>query len=208
MKKVINCARYTLLYLAPMVYLMFFLFTLTKILYQGLNLHNIFDLNLDNLALILCFVFLGIASMLRIFRATIKLSNVCKYFASVMALIYILIVILNTIDKIKLSSHFGNASNPLNSYTFLQTTFLIIGFLIIIVNCFLKDKFFKTKWILAILCALCFFIGLNADLFLLIQFGAIGSVRFIINNFIQVYSFVVTVIMAFAPSKSILKDEI
>ena len=94
------------------------------------------------------------------------------------------------------------------SYISTQETFYVVGFLIIIVNCLLKDKFFKTKWLLTILCASCFLVGINTNLFCLIKVGPICDIRFIINQSIFVYSFVVTVIMAFAPSKSILKDEI
>ncbi len=209
MKKILNFAKYVLLRLAPTLYLMFLLFSLVKDVYQDFNLRDNFNfvLYLDSFAFALCFVFLGIASMLRIFRVTIKLSDVCKYFASVMAVTYILTNIINTITRIKASYNLENTPSFFGSYISLQETFYVVGFLIIIVNCFLKDKFFKTKWLLTILCASCFLVGINTNLFWLIKVGPIGDIRFIINQFIFAYSFVVTVMIGLAPSKSILKDE-
>lgn len=210
MKKVINCAKYTLLRLAPTLYLIFFLFCLARDVHQEFNRLDNFNFcsYLDSVAFALCFAFLGINSMLRIFSATIKLSDVCKYFASVMAVTYILTDILNMITRIKVTYNLENTPQFFGSYISPQETFYVVGFLIVIVNCFLKDKFLKTKWLLTILCASCFLVGINTNLFWLIKVGQIGDIRFIINQFIFVYSFVVTVIMAFAPSKSILKDEI
>jgi hypothetical protein len=83
-----------------------------------------------------------------------------------------------------------------------------VGFLTIIVTCFLKDKLFKTKLTLTILSGLCFFVGLNTNLFWLIKDGTIDDIRFIIDQFISVYPFVVIVILGLSPSKVVLKDEI
>ena len=205
MKKVINCAIYVLLRLIPMLYLLFFLFSLVRDVLQEFNRFDDFNfiLYLDSFAFALCFIFLAIASMLKVFNATIKLSDVCKYFASAMAVTYILTDILNTITRIKASYNLGNTPNFFGSYISLQETFYIMGFLIIIVACFLKDKFYKTKWILTILCGLCFLVGLNTNLFWLIKVGTVDDIRFIINHFIFVYSFVVTVILGVSPLKAV-----
>ena len=210
MKKVLNCSKYVLLRLVPMLYLLFFLFSLVRDVHQEFN--RLYDFNfclyLDSFAFALCFTFLGIASILRVFNATIKLSDVCKYFASIMAATYILTDILNTITRIKASYNYENTLNFFDSYISLQEIFYIVGFLTIIVNCFLKDRLFKTKWILTILCGLCFLVGLNTNLFWLFKVGPIDNIRFIINQSVLVYSFVVTAILGLTPLKATRKDEI
>lgn len=199
-KKVLNCLKYILLRLIPMLYLLFCLLFLVR----GFNRFEDFNLRLylDSFAFELCFIFLGIASMLRVFNATIKLSDVCKYFASIMAVIYILSDILNTITRIKASYNYENTPKFFDSYIPLQETFYILGFLTIIFTCFLKDRCFKTKWILTILCSLCFLVGFNTNLFWLINVAKIYNIRFIINQFISVYPFVVIVILGLIPSKA------
>ncbi len=205
MKKALSCSKIILLRFVPMLYLIVFLFSLVRDVYQEFNRLDNFDfrLYLDGFAFAFCFIFLGIVSMLRMFNTTIKLSVVCKYFASVMASIYILTCIFNMITRIKASYSLGNTPNFFGSYISLQETFYIMSFLIIIVACFLKDKFYKTKWILTILCGLCFLVGLNTNLFWLIKVGTVDDIRFIINHFISVYSFVVTVILGVSPLKAV-----
>lgn len=203
MKKVLNCSKYTLLRLVPMLYLLFFLFSIARDVHQEFNrLDNFnFCLYLDSFSFILCFIFLGIASNLKLFNATLKLSNICKYLSCLMAATYVFTYILNTINTIKLSYHLQNIPNFFGSYISLQETFYIIGFLTIIVTCFLKDRLFKTKWILTLFCGLCFFIGFNTNLFWLIKVGTVDDIRFIINQFIFVYSFIVILILGLTPLK-------
>jgi hypothetical protein len=214
MRKVLNTIKYVILRLFPLLYLLFFLFSLVRDVLQEFNrLDNFnFRLYLDSFAFVLCFIFLGIASMLRVFNATIKLSDVCKYLASIMAVAYILTAILNMITRIKASYNFENTPKFFGSYISLQETLYIVGFLTIIVTCFLKDRLFKTKLALTILCGLCFLVGLNTHLFWSVEVGGIvdtiGNIRFIIDQFIFDYPFVVTVIMGLSPSKVVLKDEI
>ena len=209
MKKVLNCLKYVLLRLIPTLYLIFFLFCIVRDVNQEFNrLDNLnFGLYLDSFAFALCFIFLGIASMLRVFNATIKLSDVCKYLASIMAVVYILTAILNMITRIKASYNFENIPKFFGSYISLQETLYIVGFLTIIVTCFLKDRLFKTKLALTILCGLCFLVGLNTNLFWLIKVGTIDDIRFIIDQFISVYSFVVIVILGLSPSKVVLRGD-
>lgn len=209
MKKVLNCLKYVLLRLIPTLYLIFFLFCIVRDVNQEFNrLDNLnFGLYLDSFAFALCFIFLGIASMLRVFNATIKLSDVCKYLASIMAVVYILTAILNMITRIKASYNFENTPKFFGSYISLQETLYIVGFLTIIVTCFLKDRLFKTKLALTILCGLCFLVGLNTNLFWLIKVGTIDDIRFIIDQFISVYSFVVIVILGLSPSKVVLRGD-
>ncbi len=204
MKKVLNCLKYVLLRLIPMLYLLFCLFSLVRNVHQEFNRLDDFNfiLYLDSFAFELCFIFLGMASMLRVFNSTITLSDVCKYFACIMAAIYILSDILNTITRIKASYNYENTPKFFDSYIPLQETFYIVGFLAIIVTCFLKDRYFKTKRILTILCGLCFLVGLNTNLFWLINVAKIYNIRFIIEQFISVYPFVVTVILGLTPSKA------
>ena len=80
MRKVLNTIKYVLLRLFPLLYLIFFLFCIVRDGNQEFNrFDNLnFGLHLDSFAFALCFIFLGIASMLRVFNATIKLSDVCK----------------------------------------------------------------------------------------------------------------------------------
>ncbi len=205
MKQIIKYTDFILFRLIPMLYLLFFLFSLVRDVHQEFNRLDDFNfcLYLDSFAFALCFTFLGIASILRVFNATIKLSDVCKYFASIMAATYILTDILNTITRIKASYNLENTPNFFGSYISLQEIFYIVGFLTIIVNCFLKDRLFKTKWILTILCGLCFLVGLNTNLFWLIKVGPIDDIRFIIDQSVFVYSFVVTVIWGLTPLKAI-----
>lgn len=205
MKKVFNCVKYFILRIAPTLFLMFFLFSLVRDVYQEFNrLDNFnFHLYLDTFAFSLCFIFLGIASMLRVFNSTIKVSYYCKYFACIFALVYILTDLLNIINRVNASYNFENTSNFFGSYFSLQEAFYIIGFLIIIVSSLLKERLFITKWILTLLCCMCFLVGLNTNLFLLINVGTIDDVRIIINQLIFVYPFVITVILGLKPPKAI-----
>lgn len=206
MKKLLNCAKFVILCIAPTLYLMFFFISLVRDVYQEFNRLDDFNfhLYLDTFAFSLCFIFLGIASMLRVFNSTIKVSYYCKYFACIFALVYILTDTLNIINRVNASYNFENTSNFFGSNFSLQETFYIIGFLIIIVTSLLKERLFITKWILTLLCCMCFLVGLNTNLFLLINVGTIDDIRFIINQLIFVYPFIVTLIMVFAPSKVIL----
>lgn len=203
MKKVINCAIYILLRLVPMLYLLFFLFSLVRDVHQEFNrLDNFnFRLYLDSFAFVLCFVFLGIASILRILKATVKLSDICKYFASVMALIYVFLYISARIQSVGFRHTPGLTIKFFGLILEIQQTLYIISFLIITISCFIKDKFFKTKWILTTLCSLSFLLAsFHAPLYTLTNYSYLMDLRLWFNTFLYSYGYCAVIITGLSPS--------
>jgi len=207
MKKVIKYSNFILLRLIPMVFLLFVLYSDVRDSIQAFNrIENYsFLLFLESFSLIMCFVFLGIASVLRTFKTTHKFSAVSRYGACVLALIYIVLYILQEIQKVRLSQALGYTLSFSNYYSFfsLQKIMYIIALLIVIINCILKDKFFKIKWILTVLCALSIFVGLFCNpLYTLIKFDDAISFRFLFNSFLFSYCYCAVIITGLAPTKT------
>ena len=162
MKKVLKYTDFILLRSIPTVFLLFVLYSDVRDSLQAFNrIENYsFLLFLESFSLIMCFVVLGIASVLRTFKETQKFSIVSRYGACAMALIYIVLYVLQEIEKVRFLQSLENTPSFSNYYSLftLQKTMYIIALLIVIISCILKDKLFKTKWILTVLCALSIFV--------------------------------------------------
>ena len=95
MKKVLKHTDFTLLRLIPTVFLLFILYSDIRDSLQAFNRIETysFSLFLESFSLIMCFVFLGLASVLRAFKGVEKFSIVSRYAACVLAIIYIVLYI-------------------------------------------------------------------------------------------------------------------
>ena len=103
MKKVLKYTDFILLRSIPTVFLLFVLYSDVRDSLQAFNrIENYsFLLFLESFSLIMCFVVLGIASVLRTFKETQKFSIVSRYGACAMALIYIVLYVLQEIEKVR-----------------------------------------------------------------------------------------------------------
>ena len=206
MKQIIKYTDFALFRLIPMAFLLFILYSDVRDSLQAFNIieNYSFLLFLESFSIIMCFVFLGLASVLRTFKETQKFSIVSRYGACSMALIYIVLYVLQEIEKVQFLQYLENTPSFSNYYSLftLQKTMYIVALLIVIINCILKDKFFKTKWILTVLCALSIFVGLFCSpLYTLINFEDTISFRFLLNSFLFSYCYCGVIITGLAPTK-------
>lgn len=207
MKKVLKYTDFALFRLISTVLLLFILYSDVRDSLQAFNrIENYsFLLFLESFSLIMCFVFLGLASVLRTFKGTEKFSIVSRYGACAMALIYIMLYVLQEIEKVRLLQSLQYTPSFSNYYSLftLQKIMYIIALLIVIINCFLKDKFFKTKWILTVLCVLSIFVALFCNpLYTLINYNDAISFRFLFNSFLFSYCYCAVIITGLSPAKT------
>lgn len=207
MKKVLKYTDFILFRLIPMAFLLFILYSDVRDSLQAFSrIENYsFLLFLESFSLIMCFVFLGLASVLRTFKGTQKFSIVSRYGACAMALIYIVLYVFQEIEKVRLLQSLENTPSFSNYYSLftLQKTMYIVALLIVIINCILKDKFFKTKLILTVLCALLIFVAIFCSpLYTLIKFDDAVSFRFLFNSFLFSYCYCAVIITGLAPTKT------
>lgn len=207
MKKVLKYTDFILLRLIPMVFLLFVLYSDVRDSIQAFNrIENYsFLLFLESFSLIMCFVFLGLASVLRTFKGAEKFSIASRYGACALALIYIVLYISKEIQTFRTLSSLEYTPSFSNYYSLftLQKTMYIIALLIVIINCILKDKFFKTKWILTVLCALSIFVALFCNpLYTLINYDDAISFRFLFNSFLFSYCYCAVIITGLSPTKT------
>lgn len=207
MKQIIKYTDFALLRLIPTVFLLFILYSDVRDSLQAFNrIENYsFLLFLESFSIIMCFVFLGLASVLRTFKGTEKFSIVSRYAAGAMALIYITLYVMQRIQTVRFVRSLGYTTSFSNYYSLftLQKTMYIIALLIVIISCILKDKLFKTKWILTVLCALSIFVAIFCSpLYTLINFEDTISFRFLFNSFLFSYCFCAVIITGLAPTKT------
>ena len=207
MKKVLKYTDFALLRLIPTVFLLFILYSDVRDSLQAFNrIENYsFLLFLESFSIIMCFVFLGLASVLRTFKGTEKFSIVSRYAAGAMALIYITLYVMQRIQTVRFVRSLGYTTSFSNYYSLftLQKTMYIIALLIVIISCILKDKLFKTKWILTVLCALSIFVALFCNpLYTLINYDDAISFRFLFNSFLFSYCYCAVIITGLAPTKT------
>lgn len=207
MKKVLKYTDFALLRLIPTVFLLFILYSDVRDSLQAFNrIENYsFLLFLESFSLIMCFVFFGLASVLRTFKGTEKFSIVSRYAAGAMALIYITLYVMQRIQTVRFVRSLGYTTSFSNYYSLftLQKTMYIIALLIVIINCFLKDKFFKTKWILTVLCVLSIFVALFCNpLYTLINYNDAIFFRFLFNSFLFSYCYCAVIITGLSPTKT------
>ena len=206
MKQIIKYTDFALLRLIPTVFLLFILYSDIRDSLQAFNRIETysFSLFLESFSLIMCFVFLGLASVLRTFKEAEKISIASRYGACALALIYIGLYIFKEIQTFRTLSSLDYTPSFSNYYSLftLQKIMYIIALLIVIINCFLKDKFFKTKWILTVLCALSIFVAIFCSpLYTLINFEDTISFRFLFNSFLFSYCYCGVIITGLAPTK-------
>ena len=207
MKKVLKYTDFALLRLIPTVFLLFILYSDVRDSLQAFNrIENYsFLLFLESFSIIMCFVFLGLASVLRTFKGTEKFSIVSRYGACAMALIYITLYVMQRIQTVRFVRSLGYTTSFSNYYSLftLQKTMYIIALLIVIISCILKDKLFKTKWILTVLCALSIFVAIFCSpLYTLINFEDTISFRFLFNSFLFSYCYCGVIITGLTPTKT------
>ncbi len=207
MKKVLKYTDFTLLRLIPTIFLLFLLYSDMRDSLQAFNRIETysFRLFLESFSIIMCFVFLGITSVLRIFKGTEKFSIVSRYGVCAMALIYIVLYLFEEIQTLRTLHYLEYTPSFSNYYSLftLQKAMYIIGLLIVIINCILMDKFFKTRWILTILCALSIFVAIFCSpLYTLINFEDTISFRFLFNSFLLSYCYCAVIITGLSPAKT------
>lgn len=213
MNKFIKYTDFTLLRLIPTMFLLFLLYSDVRDSLQAFNRIETysFRLFLESFSLIMCFVFLGLASVLRTFKEVEKFSIVSRYAACVLALIYIVLYIFKEIQTFRTLYSLDYTPSFSNYYSLftLQKTMYIIALLIVIINCILKDKFIKTRWILTVLCALSIFVALFCNpLYTLINYDDAISFRFLLNSFLISYCYCAVIIMGLYPLKTSHKNEV
>jgi len=213
MNKFIKYTDFTLLRLIPTMFLLFLLYSDVRDSLQAFNRIETysFRLFLESFSIIMCFVFLGLASVLRTFKEVEKFSIVSRYAACVLALIYIVLYIFKEIQTFRTLYSLDYTPSFSNYYSLftLQKTMYIIALLIVIINCILKDKFFKTRWILTVLCALSIFVALFCNpLYTLINYDDAISFRFLLNSFLISYCYCAVIIMGLSPLKTSHKNEV
>lgn len=207
MKKVLKCTDFILLRLIPTIFLLFLLYSDVRDSLQAFNkIENYsFRLFLESFCIIMCFVFVGLASVLRAFEKTEIFSQICRYGACIVALIYVVLNIAQKIQTLRLLQSLEYTPSFSNYYSLftLQKTMYIIALLIVIISCILKDKFFKTKWILTVLCVLSILVALFCNpLYTLINYDDAISFRFLFNSFLFSYCYCAVIITGLSPTKT------
>lgn len=91
MKQVLKYLDFTALRLLPTIVLLFVLYCSVQDSLQAFNRIENYSIRLilQETSMIICYVFLGFAAMLKIFKRTVKISVFSRYCAGATALIYI-----------------------------------------------------------------------------------------------------------------------
>lgn len=213
MRKVLKYTDFTILRLIPTIFLLFLLYSSVRDSLQAFNRIETysFPLFFESFSIIMCFAFLGLTSLLSAFEKNEIFSKICRYCVCIVALIYVVIYIAQKIQTVRLLHSLGSTPSFSNYYSLftIQKTMYIIGLLIVIINCLLRDKFFKTKWILTVLCALSIFVAIFCrPLYTLINFEDTISFRFLFNSFLLSYCYCAVIITGLSPLKTSHKNEV
>ena len=115
MKKVLKYTDFTLWRLIPTIFLLVNLYSVVRAFNRIENYS--FLLFLESFSLIMCFVFLGLASVLRTFKGTEKFSIVSRYAAGAMALIYITLYVMQRIQTVRFVRSLGYTTSFSNYYS-------------------------------------------------------------------------------------------
>ena len=203
MKKVLKYTDFTLWRLIPTIFLLVNLYSVVRAFNRIENYS--FLLFLESFSLIMCFVFLGLASVLRTFKGTEKFSIVSRYGACTSALIYIVLYIFKEIEEVRLlqSLQYTPSFSDYYSLFTIQSTMYTIAFLLVIINCILKNKFFRTKWLLTVLCALSLLIAVfGSPLYTLIKYDDTITFRLLLSSFLISYCYCAVIITGLFPGKT------
>jgi len=204
MKKVLKYTDFILFRLIPTMCSLFFLFASTLDSFRLFNTFSGYSLRdfLPDLVFYLCFVLLGFNSILDLFNKTKTSLAICKCFISVSALIYIGLCVADLIESIIHYNSIGYQFNLFDLHLYIPQIILIIVFLIVIICSALKDKFYKTKWILAILCSLLLFTAYFYGLLYYFLYYNEINLRMIVNNILFLYCYCAVVITGLSPAKT------
>ena len=208
MKRVLRCLDFIALRLLPTIVLLFILCFSVLYSLQAFNRIENYSIRLflQETSMMSCFVFLGFAAMFRTFKRTGKISVLSRYCAGATALIYITPyayaeIQSNLLHPLERAINFTNGF--INYYVLAKNTLYGIGLLLLTVNCILKDRFLKTKWILTILCALAILAASWClPLYTITHYDDTASFRFLLNAFLLSYCLCAVIITGLYPTKS------
>ena len=213
MKKVLKYLDFAFLRLIPTLFLIIVFYSVLRDELQALNRFESYSLQrlFYSTLPILTFLLLGIASIFKRFDKTIKFAKYIQYAACAMALTTMLIYALEVVGILKFLFRWHESYDLFYLLYSLKDAIAFFAFLMIALSCLLKDKFFKTKWILAILSAFIFFAIYFCDLLNVSSmssiissrawFGAVFSFRFLVNSVLLCLPIFAVSILGLAPIK-------
>lgn len=208
MKRVLRCLDFIALRLLPTIVLLVVLYFSVLYSLQAFNRIENYSIRpfLQETSMIICFAFLGFAAMFRTFKRTGKISVLSRYCAGATALIYITLyayaeIQSNLLHPLERAINFTNGF--INYYVLAKNALYGIGLLLLTVNCILKDRFMKTKWILTILCALAILAASWClPLYTITHYDDTASFRFLLNAFLLSYCLCAVIITGLYPTKT------
>lgn len=203
MKRVIKIADLIFLRLLPLVIISFYCVDAITFFFKKTDYYHLF-LTLEDFSYSMCFALVGLSAVLRYFKKTEKASVYCRYGAGVMALIYIVLSILEKIPSLGLSRCYE--TTPSFNYIIppekLQFVLLLIVFSTVIINCLLKDKFYKIKVTLIIVCEAAFLIAvLYSPIYTLIEIRDVALLKGLLNLVLFSFPFCAVILTGLMPSK-------
>ena len=217
MKKVLKYLDFTFLRFLPTLFLIILFYSIMRDELQALNrgvnysLQKLFYGTLPTLT----FLFLGVTSIFKRFDKTIKFSKYIQYAACAIALTTMVIYALEVVGILKFLFRLHESYDLFYLLYSLKDAIAFFAFLMIVISCFLKNKFFKTKWILAILSTVIFFAiyfcgalymrSMYSAINLRMWFNAAFNFEFLVNCILFYFPIFATIILGSAPVK---KDKV
>ncbi len=206
MKRILRYLDFIALRLLPTIVLLVILYFSVLNSLQAFNRMENYSIRLflQENSMMSCFAFLGFAVMFRTFKRTGKISVLSRYCAGATALIYITLyayaeIQSNLLHPLERAINFTNV----NYYVLAKNALYGIGLLLLTVNCILKDRFMKTKWILTILCALAILAASWClPLYTITHYDDTASFRFLLNTFLLSYCLCAVIITGLYPTKT------
>lgn len=206
MKRILRYLDFIALRLLPTIVLLVILYFSELNSLQAFNRMENYSIRLflQENSMMSCFAFLGFAAMFRTFKRTGKISVLSRYCAGATALIYITLyayaeIQSNLLHPLERAINFTNV----NYYVLAKNALYGIGLLLLTVNCILKDRFMKTKWILTILCALAILAASWClPLYTITHYDDTASFRFLLNTFLLSYCLCAVIITGLYPTKT------
>jgi hypothetical protein len=199
MKKVLKYLDFTFLRLLPTVYI-------ALIFCSGL-LGGLLELNSVEFSLlyflktnlyVLVFLLLGMVSIFKWFDKTIKFTKYVQYFLCFIAVIEVCNNLIYNYTFYRFAPYQYQLTF-FETISWLRDELECITLLVLVVCCSLKNKFYKTKLILAILVAFLLFISH----FILAVYNLWGYIdfRFLFNQLMSLFPIIIVSIIGLAPIK-------
>lgn len=214
MKRVLRYLDFIALRLLPTIVLLFVLYSSVLNSLQAFNRIENYSIRLflqvflQENSMMSCFGFLGFAAMFRTFKRTGKISVLSRYCAGATALIHITLyayaeIQSNLLHPLERTVSFTNGFINYYVLALAKNALYGIGLLLLTVNCILKDRFMKTKWILTILCALAILAASWClPLYTITHYDDTASFRFLLNAFLLSYCLCAVIITGLYPTKT------